>query len=73
MSTDPDYVSQMIAASAGGDRDALERLIPVAHDKLRYVGGLSAEVVGISAATVKRDWRMAKAWPRQELSGGTGR
>ena len=34
--------------------------------ELRYFGGLSveetAEFLGISAETVKRDWRMAKAW-----------
>jgi RNA polymerase sigma factor (TIGR02999 family) len=34
--------------------------------ELRYFGGLSieetAEVLGISAETAKRDWRMAKAW-----------
>jgi RNA polymerase sigma-70 factor (ECF subfamily) len=34
--------------------------------ELRYFGGLNieetAEVMGISPETVKRDWRMAKAW-----------
>lgn len=34
--------------------------------ELRYFGGLSieetAEVIGISVATVKRDWVLAKAW-----------
>jgi RNA polymerase sigma factor (TIGR02999 family) len=34
--------------------------------ELRYFGGLSAEetsdVIGISPETVKRDWKMAKAW-----------
>ena len=34
--------------------------------ELRYFGGLSveetAEVLGISPETAKRDWRMAKAW-----------
>lgn len=34
--------------------------------ELRYFGGLSveetAEVLGVSAITVKRHWRMAKAW-----------
>jgi RNA polymerase sigma-70 factor (ECF subfamily) len=39
--------------------------------ELRYFAGLSneetAEVVGISIATVKRDWSMAKAWLRREL------
>jgi RNA polymerase sigma factor (TIGR02999 family) len=40
--------------------------------ELRFFGGLSidetAEVLGISPRTVKRDWSMAKAWLRSELS-----
>lgn len=40
--------------------------------ELRYFGGLSVEetakVLGISKATVKRDWAMAKAWLRYELT-----
>jgi RNA polymerase sigma-70 factor, ECF subfamily len=40
--------------------------------ELRYFGGLNieetAEVLGVSPATVKRDWRMAKAWLHRELS-----
>ena len=40
--------------------------------ELKYFSGLSieetAEALGISPATVKRDWRMAKAWLRHELS-----
>jgi RNA polymerase sigma factor (TIGR02999 family) len=39
--------------------------------ELRFFAGLSveetAEVVGISTATVKRDWAMAKAWLYQQL------
>ena len=40
--------------------------------ELRYFGGLTiqevAEVVGISEATVVRDWTIAKAWLRADLS-----
>ena len=40
--------------------------------ELRYFGGLTidevAEVVGLSAATVVREWTIAKAWLRSELS-----
>ncbi len=40
--------------------------------ELRYFGGLSveetAENLGISARTVKRDWAVAKAWLRSELA-----
>lgn len=39
--------------------------------ELRFFGGLSieetAEVIGISPATVKRDWSMAKAWLHREM------
>jgi RNA polymerase sigma factor (TIGR02999 family) len=40
--------------------------------ELRFFGGLSEEetgtVLGISARTVKRDWRIAKAWLYNELN-----
>ena len=40
--------------------------------ELKYFGGLSieetAEVLGVSNATVKREWNMARAWLRAELS-----
>ena len=39
--------------------------------ELRVFMGLSveeaAEVLGVSAETVKRDWRLAKAWLKREL------
>jgi len=39
---------------------------------LRFFGGLSveetAELMRISPETVLRDWKMAKAWLRRELS-----
>ena len=42
--------------------------------ELRFFGGLSvkdtAEVLGVSADTVLRDWRLAKAWLLRELSNG---
>jgi RNA polymerase sigma factor (TIGR02999 family) len=43
--------------------------------ELRFFGGLSieetAEVLAVSAATVKRDWLVARAWLHRELRGGT--
>jgi RNA polymerase sigma-70 factor (ECF subfamily) len=43
--------------------------------ELRYFGGLSveetAEVLGLSAETVKRDWKMAKTWLFAALKSGT--
>ena len=46
--------------------------------ELRFFSGLSVEetakVLGVSERTVKRDWNVAKAWLRRELSrGGTQR
>lgn len=41
--------------------------------ELRYFGGLNidetAEVLSVSPATVKRDWRVAKLWLRRALEG----
>ncbi len=43
-------------------------------DELRFFGGLtvdeSAEVLGISPATVKRRWALAKAWLQREITQG---
>jgi RNA polymerase sigma factor (TIGR02999 family) len=43
--------------------------------ELRYFGGLTieetAEVAGISAATVAREWTIAKAWLRADLADST--
>jgi len=42
--------------------------------ELRFFGGLSeeetAEVLGISVRTVKRDWQVARAWLYKEISKG---
>ncbi|HYH87505.1 MAG TPA: sigma-70 family RNA polymerase sigma factor [Pyrinomonadaceae bacterium] len=57
--------------------DALNRLAELDPQKskiveLRFFGGLSveetAEVLGVSAPTVKRQWRMAKAWLYGQVS-----
>ena len=42
--------------------------------EMRFFGGMTeeevAEVLGISLQTVKRDWRLAKAWLRHFLTAG---
>jgi len=57
--------------------DALNSLAQVDERKsrvveMRFFGGLSieetAEVLGVSPGTVMRDWTMAKAWLRREIS-----
>ncbi len=44
--------------------------------ELRFFGGLTvretAEVLGVSSATVKRGWRTARIWLRRELERGAG-
>jgi RNA polymerase sigma factor, TIGR02999 family len=56
--------------------DALERLAALDPGQarlveLRYFGGLgiedTAEALGVSPATVKREWAVARAWLRREL------
>lgn len=58
--------------------EALEALARIDGRKsrvveLRYFGGLTieetAEVLGVSVDTAKRDWRMARAWLIAELTG----
>jgi RNA polymerase sigma factor (TIGR02999 family) len=58
--------------------EALSRLAALDADQsriveLRYFGGLSIEEVaaalGVSPATVKRHWSVARAWLRRELAG----
>ncbi len=72
-----------IAANNGGVDvlsldDALERLAKFDPQQariveLKYFSGFSvdeiAEILEISDSTVKRDWRAAKAWLKQELAG----
>jgi DNA-directed RNA polymerase specialized sigma24 family protein len=42
--------------------------------ELRYFSGLSVEetagVLKVSAVTVMREWRIAKAWLKREVRGG---
>ena len=43
--------------------------------ELRFFGGLShreiAEVLGLSLATINRDWRVAKLWLRRAMAEGS--
>lgn len=44
--------------------------------ELRFFGGLSiketADIIGVSAATVKREWAIARAWLQREITSGEG-
>ena len=65
----PDLVALDDALNALSTLDARQGRVV----ELRFFGGLSveetAEVLKISPDSVKRDWRMAKAWLMRELSG----
>jgi RNA polymerase sigma-70 factor, ECF subfamily len=78
-------LEEAATVSAGRDAelvaldDALQELARIDSRKcrvmeLRYFGGLSVEetatALGISVATVMREWSTARAWLRRELSKG---
>ena len=80
-----DEATAAAVPASGGDvdllalDDALTRLAALDPRQaqvveLRYFSGLgieeTAEVLGVSPATVKRDWTMARAWLKRELSAG---
>jgi RNA polymerase sigma factor (TIGR02999 family) len=61
--------------------DALKRLEALDPQQgklveLRFFGGLSiketADVIGVSPATVKREWAIARAWLQREIMAGAG-
>src|SRR5437867_9039168 len=68
---DPDLVALDEAMNA------LARIDPrkVQVVEMRFFGGLNVEemagVLKVSPVTVKRDWRVARAWLYHELTGGT--
>lgn len=65
---DVEALDQALARLAARDPDQA-RLV-----ELRYFGGLTIEetanVLGVSPATVKRSWMVARAWLKKELDGG---
>jgi RNA polymerase sigma factor (TIGR02999 family) len=78
-------LDEAVAAAAERDPDlvalddALRELATVDAQQsriveLRYFGGLTieetAEVLGVSSMTVKRDWRVARAWLHRQLTSG---
>ena len=70
-------VSDERSAEVVAVHEALEELAKFDARKgqiveLRFFGGLSieetAEILGVSPGTVMRDWTLAKAWLRKEMS-----
>jgi RNA polymerase sigma-70 factor, ECF subfamily len=64
------YLDELLTRLAALDAQQ-ERVV-----ELRFFAGLSveetAELMGISPATVKRDWAMAKAWLAREMGSSRG-
>ena len=79
ISLDEAIVSDARSAEVLALDDALKGLAKLDQRKsqiveLRFFGGLSIEetagVLGVSPGTVMRDWTLAKAWLRREITGG---
>ena len=80
----PDQLAESTAVNADVDVLALDQALARLAEldvqqshivELRYFGGLSIEdtsqFLGVSPATVKRDWASARAWLLRELSEGS--
>jgi RNA polymerase sigma factor (TIGR02999 family) len=69
---DPDLIDLDVALNELAELDPQQARIV----ELRFFVGLSleetAEVLGVSPATVKRDWAAARAWIQVRLSGDRG-
>jgi RNA polymerase sigma-70 factor, ECF subfamily len=65
--SDPQLIALDDALTALAEKDPRKSLIV----ELRYFAGLSieetAEALGVSITTVKREWTLAKAWLRREM------
>jgi RNA polymerase sigma factor (TIGR02999 family) len=63
----------LVALDAALDRLAQLNARQAKIVELRYFGGLgveeAGEALGVSPATVKRDWTIARAWLKRELAG----
>jgi RNA polymerase sigma factor (TIGR02999 family) len=70
--SDPELIALDEALNALAEKDPRKSLIV----ELRYFGGLSieetAESLGVSTTTVRREWTMAKAWLRREMRQDPG-
>ena len=76
--THADYLADQPDTDLLAVHEALERLAVLDEQQsrvveLKFFGGLTiaeiTEVMGISHATVEREWNLARAWLRRELGG----
>ena len=72
----PEYSEELLKLDEALDRLAKLDVRQGRVVELRFFAGLTveetAEFLGISPKTVKRDWAVAKAWLHAEVSGGDG-
>jgi len=72
----PEYSEDLLKLDEALDRLAKLDVRQGRVVELRFFAGLTveetAEFLGISPKTVKRDWAVAKAWLHAEVSGGDG-
>ena len=73
MAVSEDRLADVLAIDEALDRLAVLDPAQARVVEMRFFGGLSveesAEAMGVSPATVKRDWSSARAWLHRELSG----
>jgi RNA polymerase sigma factor (TIGR02999 family) len=75
----PEAVNAIDALALDAALSRLETMDPTQARivELRFFAGLTveetAEIVGSSPATVKREWALAKGWLYRDLTGGPGR
>jgi RNA polymerase sigma factor (TIGR02999 family) len=71
----PEAAADMEAVAQALDRLEQQDELQARIVELRFLAGLSieetAEVVGLSPATVKREWALARAWLKREILRGT--
>ncbi len=64
------HVTDLLRRWGRGDRDALDRLMPIVYEELhRMASRYFAGVLSTSPSTVKREWALARAWRRREIDG----
>jgi len=71
----PSTSDELLSLDGALDDFARKHPRQAAMVECRFFGGMdipeTAAVLGVSEATVLRDWRVAKAWLSRELRGGT--
>ena len=73
MPSSPVEVSRLLRAWGDGDQAALNQLTPLVYTELHQIAHrhmrhqLPGQTLQTTAPSVKRDWKLAKAWLTREL------